>query len=207
VGYLIAALGWGSVLGSLPPTSVRNHDAKRASRRAAVSLLALGLSVVVFTMGFSFRISLGAAVAAGAAALFTGTAAQTALLKQQKKNGTDVAAVAGMAALWAIAWAGTKPFASLLDGWLAIHIGIVATSIALTLPAISIALCELLLPRELKEHIKNSAARIVRRSISAASIDSGPEAQPLTDAIALRDLPPAARRVDHGGRTDALRAS
>jgi len=194
-GYLIATLGWGSVLGSLLPTSVRIQNVQRASRRAAVSLLVLGISVVVFSMGFSFRASLGAAVAAGAAALFTGTAAQTALLRHQQKNSADVATVASVAALWAIAWAGSKPFASLLDGWLAIRIGIRATSITLTLPAITIALCELLLSHEVKDRIINygerSASGIVRRWMSAAPTGPGPEPPPLPDRMTPADgLPP-----------------
>ena len=105
-GYFIAALGWGSVLGSMPRTSTGNNSAQHASRRAAISLLFLGASIVVFTTGLSFGVSLGAIVVAGAAGLFAGTAAQTALLRHHQKNGPDVAAVASVAALWAIAWAG-----------------------------------------------------------------------------------------------------
>ena len=164
-GYFIAALGWGSVLGSLPPTSAKDNSAQYASRRAAISLLILGGSVVVFTTGFWTPASLVAAGAAGAAALFTGAAAQTALLRHQQKSGADVATVASVAALWAIAWAGTKPFASLLDGWLAIHIGIVTTSIVLTLPAISIALCELKLSNEAKRRINEYGERIACRIV------------------------------------------
>jgi predicted MFS family arabinose efflux permease len=195
-GYLIAALGWGSVLGSLPPTAARNHDAQRASKRAAFSLLVLGVSVVVFTVGFSSWVSLGAAVAAGAAALFTGTAAQTALLRHQNKIGADLATVASLAALWAIAWAGTKPFASLLDGWLASHTNVVATSIVLTSPAILIALCELLLPTEVKKRIDNYAGqganRIVRRLMSSALTGAGAESQRMLDVTSLTDVPHAA---------------
>lgn len=207
-GYLIAALGWGSVLGSLPPTSVRNHDAQRASKRAAGWLLVLGLSVVMFTMRFSFWASLGAAVVAGAAALFTGTAAQTALLRHQKKTGADVATVASVAALWAIAWAGTKPFASLLDGWLASHFGVVVTSIALTSPAIFIALCELLLRAKVKTRINHyggqTASRIVRRLNPPALIGPATEPQPPMDAMTLTDVVSVANRLDQGSCSAVL---
>jgi len=160
-GYFIAALGWGSVLGSLPPISVRGNSAQHASRHAAFSLLILGASIVVFATGLWAPASLIAASVAGAAALYAGTAAQTALLRHHQKNGPDVAAVASVAAMWAIAWAGTKPFASLVDGWLASRHGIVFTSIMLTAPAIIIALCELLLPHEAKRRINNRGERIV----------------------------------------------
>jgi predicted MFS family arabinose efflux permease len=177
-GYFIAALGWGSVLGSLPPTSVRGNNAQHASKRAAISLLVLGASIVVFATGFWFPASLVAAGVAGAAALYTGTAAQAALLRHQQTTGADVATVASVAALWAIAWAGTKPFASLLDGWLAAHIGIVVTAVALTLPAISIALCELKLSENAKRHINNfgerTAFRIIGGLQSSACAESGP---------------------------------
>jgi predicted MFS family arabinose efflux permease len=162
-GYFIAALGWGSVLGSLPPASTKDNGARRASRHAALSLLVLAVSVVVFTMGFSIPASLVAAIAAGAAGLFTGTAAQTALLRHQKKTAAGVTTVTSVAALWAIAWAGTKPFASLLDGWLASHIGIVSTSIVLATPALTIALCELLLPEGAKRDINLRAEWITSR--------------------------------------------
>jgi len=199
-GYFIAALGWGSVLGSLRPTSVGVKSAQYASKRAAVSLLVLGLSVVVFTMGLSIPASLIAAAATGAAALFTGTAAQTALLGHQNKTGADVAAVASVAALWAIAWAGTKPFASLLDGWLASHIGIVATSVVLALPAISIALCELLLSADIKRRVNDYggwiAAYIACWMIPGGLTLSGAEPQPLAGAMTLADGLPFADRVE-----------
>jgi MFS family permease len=191
-GYFIAALGWGSVLGSLPPTSVRGNTAQYASRRAAISLLFLGASIVAFTLGFSFRISLGAAIVAGAAGFFTGTAAQTALLRHHQKNGTDVAIVASVAALWAIAWAGTKPFASLADGWLAAHFGIVATSIVLAASAIAIGGCELILPAATKGRIIDRAKSIwpiVPDSVSPAPVHAGAVSAPLPDGMVTADAP------------------
>ena len=185
-GYFIAALGWGSVLGSLPPTSIRGNSAQHASKYAAVSLLLLGASMLVFTTEFWAPVSLAAAGAAGAAALFSGTAAQTALLRHRNKIGADVATVASVAALWAIAWAGTKPFASLLDGWLAVHIGTVATSIVLILPAISIALGELVLPLKVKRLINDYGERTAPHG-SPVDVHGfsrpRPESQPMTDGM------------------------
>jgi MFS family permease len=179
-GYFIAALGWGSVLGSLPPTLTKDYSARRASRYAAFWLLVLAVSVVVFTMGFSIAVSLAAAIVAGAAGLFTGTAAQTALLGHQKTT-VDIAAVTSVAALWAIAWAGTKPFASLLDGWLASHTDIVFTTIVLAAPAVIIALCELLLPEGAKRGIILCAKRISYRPTPPTSIHPGTEPPPPPD--------------------------
>jgi len=209
-GYFIAALGWGSVLGSMKRTSTGKYTAQHASRRAAISLLFLGASIVVFTIGFSFGVSLGAVVMAGAAGLFAGTAAQTALLRHHQKNGPDVAAVASVAALWAIAWAGTKPFASLLDGLLASHIGIVPTSAALAGPAIFIALGELMLPARVKRRINDRAKRIVSRAVhdpdSSTADRRDAESAPLPEGMAPADALPAASRVDEGSPIAAFSA-
>jgi MFS family permease len=184
-GYFIAALGWGSVLGSLPPTSARGNSAQHASKGAAISLLVLGASIFVFTIGFWSPATLIAAGVAGAAALYTGTAAQTALLRHRQKTGADVATVASVAALWAIAWAGTKPFASLIDGWLAVQIGTVATCLVLISPAVIIALGELLLPAKVRNLINNHSERIsagmVSRLMSTAFSGPRPESQPMPE--------------------------
>jgi hypothetical protein len=157
-GYFIAALGGGAVLGSLLPVRtvlgsllpVKRREAvgpSHTSRPAAWSLLALSLSVVVFTAGVSAWISIIAAFVAGVAALFTGAAAQKVIVGRRK-------AAASIAGIWAIAWAGTKPVASLLDGWLASHVGILLTGIALASPAITLALCELCIPKTKKARIR-----------------------------------------------------
>jgi predicted MFS family arabinose efflux permease len=157
-GYFIAALGWGSVLGSLPLTS-KKDNAKRASKRAAIGLVILSVSVLIFTSGFSPLISLLAAFVAGVAGLYTGTAAQTALLRHQKN--LAVVSVASVAALWAIAWAGTKPFASLLDGVLATHLGLTHSAFILVLPALAIACGEIAIPSSRKKRIDAWAGRVI----------------------------------------------
>ena len=149
-------------------------------------------------------------IGAGAAGLFAGTAAQTALLRHHQKNGPDVAAVASVAALWAIAWAGTKPFASLLDGLLASHIGIVPTSAALAGPAIFIALGELMLPARVKRRINDRAKRIVSRAVhdpdSSTADRRDAESAPLPEGMAPADALPAASRVDEGSPIAAFSA-
>jgi hypothetical protein len=159
IGYFIAALGWGSVLGSVPPTTRKNYGSRKASRHAAIGLVVLSASVIVFAMGISAQISLLAAAAAGAAGLFTGAAAQTALLKHQRKKA--VASVASVAALWVIAWAGTKPFASLLDGWLATHVGLIPATLVLVLPALAIAFGEICFPSSWKRSINTLSERTI----------------------------------------------
>jgi hypothetical protein len=148
-GYFIAALGWGTVAGSVPPTSRGTADRKRTSRRAAFMLCILGGSIVLFAAGLTPLISLVAAFSAGVAGLITGAAAQTLIV-----GFTDRRTAASVAALWAIAWAGTKPLASLFDGWLAANVGFLRTGVVLAAPALMLAFGELWLLPRWKESIK-----------------------------------------------------
>jgi MFS family permease len=135
--YFLSALGLGTVLGALVPTKASS------ARRACLPLLALAISVIVFTAGINVFVSLSAAVAAGAAT-------QSLLLTTAGPGqATQVMA------LWAIAWAGSKPLASLTDGWLASHFGVFHTGIALAAPAIVIALVELFLWRGGRNWLKD----------------------------------------------------
>jgi predicted MFS family arabinose efflux permease len=141
--YFLSALGLGTVLGALVPTR------PATARRAAWPLLALALSVIVFTAGITVWISLLAALLAGVAALLTGAAAQSLLLRSASpRQATQVMA------LWAVAWAGSKPLASLADGWLANHFGVFHSGIILAAPALAIEMLELFLWPEHKKTLK-----------------------------------------------------
>jgi|CZKT01.1.fsa_nt_gi MFS family permease len=142
-GYFVSALGMGTVLGALVPTK------PSTAWRAAISLLVLALSVIVFTAGIAAWLSLAAAIVAGVAALLTGAAAQTMLLKAAGPGHA-----AQVMALWAVAWAGTKPLASITDGWLANHFGPFHAGIVLAAPAVTVALLEICLPKVAKIWVK-----------------------------------------------------
>jgi predicted MFS family arabinose efflux permease len=130
--YFLSALGMGTVLGGLLPPRSTN------ARRVAFPLAALAISVIVFAFGFSVWVSFFAAVAAGIAGLLTGASAQALLLDQAgPRHATQVMG------LWAVAWAGSKPVASLADGLLANHLGVRVTAMILALPAIGIAVLEM----------------------------------------------------------------
>jgi MFS family permease len=147
--YFIAALGWGIVLGSLPPVKSRKEiDVRHVSRRAACSLLLLIAFVFLFANAVSPWVTLIAAFAAGVAGLFT-NAATLALIVGPHRN-----AAASIAGLWAIAWAGTKPIASLLDGWLASNLGIRGAVMIMLAPAALLVLGELAISSKRKERIK-----------------------------------------------------
>jgi MFS family permease len=150
--YFLAALGVGTILGAIVPA--KPIDTERATRRAAIPLALLAISVVVFAAGFSAWISVFAAIVAGAMGLLTGSAAQALLLKWAGPGH----AVEVMA-LWAVAWAGTKPIASLTDGLVASHLGIQAAAMLLALPALAIAIPEIFLRSTRKAQLKVQMSR------------------------------------------------
>ena len=127
-GYFLSALGGGTILASCvplrPPSKVRH---------AAYPLFALGAAVAVFGLGINPWCSLVAAGVAGAACLFTGSAARALLWAFVPQDQERPAIMA----IWAVAWAGSKPVASLVDGVLATFIGAwVAGALPLELPSV-----------------------------------------------------------------------
>lgn len=137
-GVFIAALGAGNVLGSLRPSRPR----RPSIRRAAAVLCMLGLVMMAFAAAPSIWLSATAAFGAGMACLLAGATARSLLLECADMDEKRQAAV--MAA-WAVAWAGSKPIASLADGSLAGLIGVRATGILLAIPAVLPALVLILL--------------------------------------------------------------
>jgi MFS family permease len=137
-GVFIAALGAGNVLGSLR----RSRRRQPSIRRAAAVLCMLGLAMIVFAAAPSIWLSAAAAFGAGMACLLAGATARSLLLECADMDEKRQAAV--MAA-WAVAWAGSKPIASLADGSLAGLIGLRATGILLAIPALLPALVLILL--------------------------------------------------------------
>ena len=135
-GYFLSALGCGTLLGSLipmPPTSKVRH--------AAYPLFLLGASIAVFALGFYPWLSLVAALVAGVACLLTNSVAKALVWSLTPAEQERPAVMA----MWTVAWAGSKPLASLVDGLLATSIGVwtagdlpslPATGMLLALPAL-----------------------------------------------------------------------
>jgi predicted MFS family arabinose efflux permease len=130
-GYFLSALGLGTILGAFRPAAFLGTES--TSKRAAWPLLLLAGAIFVFALGFSVWMSLLAAFTAGMAALWTGAVTQTHLVRHEPEK------AASIMALWAIAWAGTKPLASLADGWLAGQLGVLPATALLTTPALVVA--------------------------------------------------------------------
>jgi len=130
----IAALGAGSVLGSL-----RRSKRTPSLKLAATILAALGICMMAFVLSPYFWGSVAAAGAAGAACLVANSATRTLLAKEAGPE-REARVMAG----WAIAWAGSKPLASLMDGslpgtlgkFLPAAVSIKTTGVLLAAPAL-----------------------------------------------------------------------
>jgi MFS family permease len=160
-GYFLSALGLGTILGSFRIGAKKRASKHRSwqptptsdrSRRAARSLLFLVACMFIFASGISTWVSLLAAFGVGVAALRTGAVTQTQLVRQP-------AHTASVMALWAIAWAGMKPLASLTDGWVASSHGLLAAVAVVSVLALVLGLGEVCLPRTWREGLKIQARR------------------------------------------------
>jgi MFS family permease len=125
-GWFIAALGAGSVLGSL-----RRASPQPRLRRAATALALLAICMIAFVLAPSIEVSIAAAFGAGVSCLIANSATRTLLSKTAGQQH-----MAAVMAVWAIAWAGSKPVASFLDGLLGSHIGVAWTGLILATPAL-----------------------------------------------------------------------
>jgi predicted MFS family arabinose efflux permease len=125
-GCFIAALGAGSVVGSLLPAR-----REPSIRLAAMALCSLGLCMMCFVLAPRVQFSVVAAFAAGIMCLISNSTTRTLLAKEAGPSRE-----ASVMATWAIAWAGSKPLASLVDGTLATTIGVRWTGILLAAPTL-----------------------------------------------------------------------
>jgi MFS family permease len=125
-GWFIAALGAGTVLGSLQPSL---HTP--SLRLAATALAALAVCMMAFVLSPWVWGCFFAAFGAGVTCLIANSATRTVLATRAGPERE-----ASVMAVWAIAWAGSKPFASLSDGLLGRGIGIKWTGVLLAAPAL-----------------------------------------------------------------------
>jgi predicted MFS family arabinose efflux permease len=148
-GIFITALGAGNVIGSLHPSR------QQASiRRAASALCVLSIAMMIFVMSSVFWLSVAAALTAGMACLLAGATLKTLLYHHSGvSRGTQTAVMAA----WAVAWAGSKPIASLADGLLGTNFGLRGTGLLLALPALLPAVVLLLFPAFGKQLVRHAA--------------------------------------------------
>jgi MFS family permease len=149
--YFLSALGLGTIIGSILPTkpALSRTYSSAQSRTAAFWLLVLAIAMLVFVLSPVPWLTIVAAAVAGMAGLLTGATAQSLLLRT-----VDPRQATQVMALWAIAWAGSKPIASLLDGLIASASYVWVAGLTLIAPAFAVALFELFLSSSRKDRIK-----------------------------------------------------
>jgi predicted MFS family arabinose efflux permease len=125
-GWFIAALGGGTVLGSVLPSLHTPSLRLAATALAALSVCMMGFVLSPWAWGSFF-----AAFGAGAACLIANSATRTVLATRAGPERE-----ASVMAVWAIAWAGSKPLASLSDGLLGRGVGLKGAGLLLATPAL-----------------------------------------------------------------------
>jgi MFS family permease len=165
-GLFLTALGVGMVLGSIKPRSGRPWR-----RGVAWWVALLAVSVVAFVVSPWAWLAVAAALVAGAASLLALSSAQAFLLKKVKP--TEYGRVM---AVWTIAFAGSRPIASISDGWLAVQIGPRWAGFIIALPALIASLPFFLsVPgrRSFVRYIWRPPVRLARRIASVPSAATG----------------------------------
>jgi hypothetical protein len=106
-----------------------------------MALAALALFMLLFVHAPTMWIGVFAALGAGASCLVANSVTRAVLAE---RSGPEAAAVM---AVWAIAWAGSKPIAALVDGALGSWIGPQWTGLILATPALIPIMVIVLLPK------------------------------------------------------------
>jgi hypothetical protein len=143
--------------------------------------------MVVFVSAPSVWVSLAAALAAGVTCLLANSMTRTLL---SRAAGVDQASVM---AVWAIAWAGSKPLASITDGLLAGLIGVRPTGMLLALPAfLPIAVLAGLAWKSKRSHGRRTSvpAPVVPAPVTPGPVTPGPAAAGLpVGALSFAEWP------------------
>lgn len=128
VGVLIGAFGAGAVTASL----ISGHEGRRPERLIAATLALFGAGIVAFALSPAFGVGLSALAAAGFGYL-SSQIRVTTLLQLEVSD----AERGRVMALWSVAFLGTRPIGSLVDGGLATWLGPRAATVLMALPVIA----------------------------------------------------------------------
>lgn len=135
-GAIAGAFGLGAVMAAV----LLRTD--RSRRRMAFDMLVMGSAVAALGVILHYEVALVASFVAGFAYLSAQTAATTRLLLSTPSH------VRGrVMALWGVAWLGTRPFASIVDGFVADHVGAQRAAMVMALPVLVAGVLVLLAPR------------------------------------------------------------
>jgi MFS family permease len=143
VGVLIGAFGFGSVVAAFVARNRGGH------RGMAALMVFMGLGTVALALSTHLAIALLALSVAG----FGFLAAQTAATVRLQERVSD-AQRGRVMALWSVAWLGTRPIASLIDGALASLAGVRVAAAAMAVPVLVGAALLVVVWRRLPEGAK-----------------------------------------------------
>lgn len=131
VGELIGAFGGGAVLAALLIT----RQPRTPDRRLSIMLGVMSVGIVALGLAVSPAMAIVVLILAGFGYLGGQTLATTLL-----QLGVDDSQRGRVMALWTIAFVGTRPVASLIDGAVAQRVGVRPTTMLMALPTVALML-------------------------------------------------------------------
>jgi predicted MFS family arabinose efflux permease len=129
-GFLVGAFGCGAVTAAFTIAA----RARRSLRRLVVTLTVFGGGIAAFALAPSFAVAIPLLYLAGLGYLSSNTHVTTTL-----QLTIDDAQRGRIMALWSVAFLGSRPVASLLDGALASLVGVRQAAVVMALPALAAA--------------------------------------------------------------------
>ncbi|OLB64073.1 MAG: hypothetical protein AUI10_12590 [Actinobacteria bacterium 13_2_20CM_2_72_6] len=139
--YFLAAFGTGTLAGSFW------RGREPSFRTAAWCLCALSIAIIALPLVRSFWLGILAVLIAGAAFLMVGSTTQTLLL-----NLAGPHRAGRVMAVWAVAFAGSRPVATAIDTWLAGVVNAKVSTVVLALPALVVSVAVLGLRASARGH-------------------------------------------------------
>jgi predicted MFS family arabinose efflux permease len=125
-GVILGCFGAGAVIGAF----VAGAEARRHHRKVAILLALLVVGTTVFALANQLYVVLGGTMLAGFGYLTSQTRTTTLLYRSIADNERG-----RVMALWSIAFIGTRPLASLVDGFIGSAINIQTAALVMATPA------------------------------------------------------------------------
>lgn len=125
-GAILGAFGAGGVVGAF----VAGAESHRHHRKVARLLGVLVGGIVIFAVATTLPFTLVGSFLAGFGYLTSQTRSSTLLLRSIEDHERG-----RVMALWSVAFIGTRPLASLLDGWVGEHVNVRAAALVMAVPA------------------------------------------------------------------------
>jgi Na+/melibiose symporter-like transporter len=130
-GLIVGAYGFGSAFAGITVSGRRNTP----DRDLPVALLITGIGMIGLSFAPTMLFGMGAVAIAGFGFLWCNTIGMTSLML-----GVEDSERGGIMTIWTLAFMGTRPLASLIDGSLGAVVGIRSATLAMSAGALGVAL-------------------------------------------------------------------